>query len=63
MHTDEQVLEVLLDQFRVSKEQVAAARENHPGAPVLEALLEDGAVREIRHLPNSFAMERPFRYG
>lgn len=45
MHTDEQVLEVLLDQFRVSKEQVAAARENHPGAPVLEALLEDGAVQ------------------
>jgi len=45
VHTDEQVLEVLLDQFRVSKEQVAAARENHPGAPVLEALLEDGAVQ------------------
>lgn len=45
MHTDEQVLEVLLDQFRVSKEQVAAARENHPGAPVLDALLEDGAVQ------------------
>ncbi|MFM8719770.1 MAG: GspE/PulE family protein [Chthoniobacterales bacterium] len=45
MHTDEQVLEVLLDQFRVSKEQVAAARENHPRAPVLEALLEDGAVQ------------------
>ena len=45
MHTDEQVLEVLLDQFRVSKEQVSAARENHPGAPVLDALLEDGAVQ------------------
>jgi type II secretory ATPase GspE/PulE/Tfp pilus assembly ATPase PilB-like protein len=45
VHTDEQVLEVLLDQFRVSKEQVAAARENHPGAPVLDALLEDGAVQ------------------
>jgi type II secretory ATPase GspE/PulE/Tfp pilus assembly ATPase PilB-like protein len=45
VHTDEQVLEVLLDQFRVSKEQVSAARENHPGAPVLDALLEDGAVQ------------------
>ncbi len=30
---------------------------------IVEVLLEDGAVREIRHLPNSFAMERPFRYG
>jgi type IV pilus assembly protein PilB len=45
VHTDEQVLEVLLDQFRVSKEQVSAARENHPGAKVLDALLEDGAVQ------------------
>lgn len=45
MHTDEQVLEVLLDQFRVTKEQVAAARENHPSMPVLEALLVDGTIR------------------
>jgi type II secretory ATPase GspE/PulE/Tfp pilus assembly ATPase PilB-like protein len=44
VHTDEQVLEVLLDQFRVTKDQVAAAKENHPGAPVLDALLEDSAV-------------------
>lgn len=29
---------------------------------IVEVLLEDGAVREIRHLPNSFAMERPYRY-
>lgn len=45
MHTDDQVLEVLLDQFRVTKQQVTEARENHPGAPVLDALLEDGAVQ------------------
>lgn len=45
MHTDDQVLEVLLDQFRVTKQQVDDARENHPGAPVIEALLEDGAVQ------------------
>ncbi len=45
MHTDDQVLEVLLDQFRVTKQQVNDARENHPGAPVLDALLEDGAVQ------------------
>jgi putative endonuclease len=30
---------------------------------IVEVLLDDGAVREIRHLPNSFAMERPYRYG
>jgi type II secretory ATPase GspE/PulE/Tfp pilus assembly ATPase PilB-like protein len=45
VHTDDQVLEVLLDQFRVTKQQVSDARENHPGAPVIDALLEDGAVQ------------------
>ena len=45
MHTDDQVLEVLLDQFRVTKQQVSDARENHPGAPIVDALLEDGAVQ------------------
>jgi putative endonuclease len=30
---------------------------------VVEVLLEDGKVREIRHLPNTFALERPYRYG
>lgn len=30
---------------------------------IVEVLLEDGRVRQIRHLPNSFAMERPYRYG
>jgi putative endonuclease len=30
---------------------------------IVEVLLENGAVREIRHLPNTFAMERPYRYG
>ena len=44
MHTDEQILEILLDQFRITKDQVAAARENHPTMPVLEALLADGAI-------------------
>jgi len=44
VHTEDQVLEILLDQFRVTKEQVSDAREQHPGAPVLEALLQDGSV-------------------
>ena len=30
---------------------------------IVEVLLRDGKVREVRHLPNAFAMERPHRYG
>jgi putative endonuclease len=28
---------------------------------IVEVLLEDGAVGEVRHLPNSFPMEKPYR--
>ena len=30
---------------------------------IMEVLLEGGLVREVRHLPNTFPMERPYRYG
>jgi putative endonuclease len=30
---------------------------------IVEVLLTDGAVREIRHLPNTFSMSKPYRYG
>ncbi len=30
---------------------------------IVEVLLENSAVREVRHLPNAFPMERPYRYG
>jgi putative endonuclease len=30
---------------------------------IVEVLLEDGAVKELRHLPNTFAMSAPYRYG
>jgi putative endonuclease len=30
---------------------------------IVEVLLKDGEVQEVRHLPNTFAMERPYRYG
>ncbi len=30
---------------------------------IVEVLLSDGEVREIRHLPNTFAMSKPYRYG
>ena len=29
---------------------------------IVEVLLADGAVEEVRHLANSFAKERPYRY-
>jgi len=30
---------------------------------IVEVLLRDGEVCEIRHLPNTFPMAKPFRYG
>ena len=30
---------------------------------IVEILLSDGALREIRHLPNTFSMAAPYRYG
>ncbi len=30
---------------------------------IVEVLLQDGAVREVRHLPNTFALSAPYRYG
>jgi putative endonuclease len=30
---------------------------------IVEILLADGEVREIRHLPNTFKISAPFRYG
>ncbi len=30
---------------------------------IVEVLLADGAVREIRHLPNTFSLAPPFRHG
>jgi putative endonuclease len=30
---------------------------------IVEVLLQNSSVRKVRHLPNTFAMERPYRYG
>jgi putative endonuclease len=30
---------------------------------IVEVLLRDGDVREVRHLPNTFTMSKPYRYG
>ena len=33
------------------------------GFDIVEVLLRDGDVCEIRHLPNTFALSAPYRYG
>jgi Holliday junction resolvase-like predicted endonuclease len=30
---------------------------------IVEVLLQGGAVAEIRHLPNTFTLSAPYRYG
>ena len=30
---------------------------------IVEVLLQDDAVREVRHLPNTFSLSKPYRYG
>ena len=30
---------------------------------IVEVLLHDGHVREVRHLPNTFSLSAPYRYG
>ncbi len=30
---------------------------------IVEVLLQDSTVRKVRHLPNTFVMEKPYRYG
>ena len=30
---------------------------------IVEVLLAEGKVREVRHLPNTFPLERPYRHG
>lgn len=30
---------------------------------IVEVLLQDGDVHEVRHLPNTFSLSKPYRYG
>jgi hypothetical protein len=30
---------------------------------IVEVLLSDGDVAEVRHLPNTFGLSAPYRYG
>jgi putative endonuclease len=47
-----------LDYLRLLKNPAVKIRFD-----IVEVLLAGGEVREIRHLPNTFAMARPYRYG
>ena len=47
-----------LDYLRLLKNPAVKIRFD-----IVEVLLADGAVREIRHLPNTFALSKPYRYG
>jgi len=47
-----------LDYLRLLKNPAVKIRFD-----IVEVLLADGKVREIRHLPNTFAMGKPYRYG
>ena len=47
-----------LDYLRLLKQPQVKIRFD-----IVEVLLTEGNVREVRHLPNTFAMEKPYRYG
>ncbi len=47
-----------LDYLRLLKNPAVKVRFD-----IVEVLLAEGKVREVRHLPNTFAMARPYRYG
>ena len=47
-----------LDYLRLLKNPAVKIRFD-----IMEVLLAEGKVREVRHLPNTFAMTRPYRYG
>jgi putative endonuclease len=47
-----------LDYLRLAKNPRVIVRFD-----IVEVLLAEGEVREIRHLPNTFGMSKPFRYG
>jgi len=47
-----------LDYLRLLKSPAIKVRFD-----IVEVLLAEGKVHEVRHLPNTFAMEKPWRYG
>ena len=47
-----------LDYLRLLKNPLVKVRFD-----IVEVLLQNSRVREVRHLQNSFPMEKPYRYG
>jgi len=47
-----------LDYLRLLKNPAVKIRFD-----IVEVLLADGEVREVRHLPNAFTLSKPYRYG
>lgn len=47
-----------LDYLRLLKNPAVKIRFD-----IVEVLLAEGRVHEVRHLPNTFAMGKPYRYG
>jgi putative endonuclease len=47
-----------LDYLRLLKDPAVKIRFD-----IVEVLLAEGKVRELRHLPNTFVMAKPYRYG
>jgi putative endonuclease len=52
------ISQTALDYLRLLKNPAVKIRFD-----IVEILLADGDVREIRHLPNTFPMSKPYRYG
>jgi hypothetical protein len=49
---------VALDYLRLLKNPHVKIRFD-----IVEVILRDGAPEEIRHLPNTFHLVKPYRYG
>jgi putative endonuclease len=47
-----------LDYLKLLKQPAVKVRFD-----IVEVLLDQCSVREVRHLPNAFAISRPYRYG
>jgi putative endonuclease len=52
------ISQTALDYLRLLKNPPVIVRFD-----IVEVLLEDGAVCEVRHLPNTFPLSAPYRYG
>jgi putative endonuclease len=57
-HKRQLLCKTALDYLRLLKNPQVKIRFD-----IVEVLLAESAVKEVRHLPNTFVMEKPYRYG